>query len=200
MSKIFLLISGVKFIIHGRENIDYQKTYIVTFNHFNFFDHFFLYHVLKLKLTGLEKEQHMKIPLYAQFMKIAGIIPIPQRGNTEKALKGLETAKQRMKQEGYSILIAPEGTRCRDGRLGSFKKGAFYMAVQTQSDILPVVFDKNMYRFNKRGQFLLTPCEVHVSILPSISTQGMNETHISSLKDQVYTMYTDQVGESYISG
>ncbi|MCB1198701.1 MAG: 1-acyl-sn-glycerol-3-phosphate acyltransferase, partial [Deltaproteobacteria bacterium] len=136
--------------------------------------------------------------VYGRFMKIAGIIPIPQRGNTEKALQGLERAKKKMREEGYSILIAPEGTRCRDGKLGPFKKGAFYMAIQTGSPILPVVYDKNMYTFFGRGRFILRPCEVNLTILPPIPTQDLDESDVTRLRDDLRQRYVEQVGETYI--
>lgn len=198
MSRLFVWISGVRLTVTGQENIDPDQTYIVTFNHFNFFDHFFLYAQLGLKLAGLEKEQHAKIPIYGSFMKIAGIIPIPQRGNTEKALEGLERAKTKMKEEGYSILIAPEGTRCREGKLGSFKKGAFFMAIQTQSPILPVVYSGNMYHFHGRGRFILRPCDVTLTILPAIQTKNMQDSHANVLREDLRKTYVDHVGESYL--
>lgn len=192
----FQRFSLCKIHVHGKENIDPNQSYIVMFNHFNFFDHFFLYGLLGIKMTGLEKEQHMKIPVYARFMKIAGIIPIPQRGNTEKALEGIKRAKEKM-NEGYSILIAPEGTRARDGKLGHFKKGGFYMAIQTQSPILPVVYDKGMYRFCHRNRFLLVPSEIHLTILPPIPTKGLTEKDANRLKEELYQTYLGMVGESY---
>ncbi|MEZ4819438.1 MAG: lysophospholipid acyltransferase family protein [Bdellovibrionota bacterium] len=197
MSKLIVRLSGVTLNVQGQQHIDPDQSYIVTFNHFNAFDHFFLYGVLGLKMTGLEKEQHMKIPVYGRFMKIAGIIPIPQRGNTEKALQGLERAKKKMREEGYSILIAPEGTRCRDGKLGPFKKGAFYMAIQTGSPILPVVYDKNMYTFFGRDRFILRPCEVNLTILPPISTNGINENQVTQLRDELRELYVEKTGEFY---
>lgn len=200
MSKVFLKISRVNLVVEGKQHIDTNQSYIVTFNHFNFFDHFFLYGVLGLKLTGLEKEQHMKIPIYGAFMRVGGIIPIPQRGSTERALQGMELAKAKMKDEGYSILIAPEGTRCRDGKLGAFKKGAFFMAIQTQSPILPVVYDANMLKFYGRCRFLLRPCTVRLTILPPRPTQGMTEDQVTTLRDSLFATYKDRVGESYLDG
>lgn len=41
-------------------------------------------------------------------------------------------------EQGYSIVIFPEGVRSREGNIQRFHKGAFYLAEQLQADILPV--------------------------------------------------------------
>jgi 1-acyl-sn-glycerol-3-phosphate acyltransferase len=182
-----LWVSGIELHLHGIENLDRKKSYVVMFNHFNFLDHFLIYYALHIRLRGLEKEAHFHWPVYGTFMRQIGIIPIPPRGNTEKALEALEIAKKEM-QKGTSMLIAPEGTRTVDGNLGKFKKGGFYLAIQTQSDILPVIF-QGMYAFNQKKSKLLTPGRVDLFIEKPISTQGMTENDVVSLRNQVREVY-----------
>lgn len=197
LSPFLTRLSGIDLTIEGQENIDPDQSYIVTFNHLNFFDHFVLYQALGKPLTGLEKENHMKWPVYGSFMKSAGIIPIPPRGHTERAMEGIERAKEKL-QEGKSILIAPEGTRCREGKLGPFKKGGIYMAIQTQTPILPMVYDAGMYRFNQRASFFLRPGPVTLTILPPIPTQNCTPTDANDLRDQLRGLYTERIGETYV--
>ncbi len=180
-------ISGIDLHVHGLENLNRNKSYVVTFNHFNFLDHFVIYHALKLRLRGLEKEAHFHWPVYGQLMRLIGIIPIPPRGNTEKALEALNIAKIKM-NEGYSMLVAPEGTRTKTGDLGPFKKGGFHLAIQTQTEILPVVF-QGMYAFNQKGSKLLTPGRVDLFIEPAIPTQGLLEDQATGLKNDVENLY-----------
>lgn len=180
-------ISGIDLHVHGKENLDPKKSYIVMFNHFNFLDHFVIYSALKLRLRGLEKEAHFHWPVYGLFMKQIGIIPIPPRGNTEKALQALDIAKNKF-HEGYSMLIAPEGTRTKTGNLGPFKKGGFHLAVQTQAEILPVIF-QGMYAFNQKGSKLLTPGRVDLFIEPSIPTTGLFDDQVTMLKNKVENIY-----------
>lgn len=196
LSPLLTRLSGIKLTVVGQENIDPDQGYIVTFNHLNFFDHFLLYQAFGKPLIGLEKESHMKWPVYGSFMKSAGIIPIPPRGNTERAMQGMEQAKAKL-IEGKSILIAPEGTRCREGKLGPFKKGGIYMAIQTQTPILPLVYDAGMYSFNRRSSFFLRPGPITLTILPPISTQGLKSSDAPALSKKLREMYVAQIGESY---
>jgi 2-polyprenyl-3-methyl-5-hydroxy-6-metoxy-1,4-benzoquinol methylase len=46
---------------------------------------------------------------------------------------------QKKVDEGYSIMIFPEGTRSETGKIGRFHKGAFYLAEQLKLDILPII-------------------------------------------------------------
>lgn len=186
-TKNMVRVSGITLHIHGEENVDRSKSYVVMFNHFNFLDHFVIYHALKLRLRGLEKEAHFHWPVYGSLMKLIGIIPIPPRGNTEKALQALDIAKNKI-QEGVSMLIAPEGTRTIDGKLGPFKKGGFHLAIQTQADILPVVF-MGMYQFNHKKTKLIQPGRVDLFIEPPISTKGMTENDVTKLRDRVREIY-----------
>jgi 1-acyl-sn-glycerol-3-phosphate acyltransferase len=186
-TKHMVCVSGIDLHVHGEENVDRSKSYVVMFNHFNFLDHFVIFHALKLCLRGLEKEAHFHWPIYGQLMKLTGIIPIPPRGNTEKALQSLAIAKQKV-NEGVSMLVAPEGTRTPDGKLGTFKKGGFHLAIQTQVDLLPVVF-KGMYTFNQKGSKLLTPCRVDLFIEPAIPTKGLMDSDVNQLRDQVRSIY-----------
>lgn len=187
-TKHMLWVSMIDLHIHGEENLDRNKSYVVMFNHFNFFDHFVIYNALKLRLRGLEKEAHFHWPVYGTFMRQIGIIPIPPRGNTEKAMEALEIAKNRLKEDGISMLIAPEGTRTVDGKLGKFKKGGFHLAIQTQTDILPLVF-MGMYEFNHKKTKLIKPGRVDLFIEPAISTKGMTEDDATALRDRVRLIY-----------
>jgi 1-acyl-sn-glycerol-3-phosphate acyltransferase len=59
------------------------------------------------------------------------------RHNIEQAKKDLKAAGEKM-EDGIVLWIAPEGTRSRTGRLGSFKKGGFILAIETGAQIIPV--------------------------------------------------------------
>jgi len=71
-----------------------------------------------------------------QGMSFVNIIAI-DRSNPERARQSMEKAREVMKQ-GYSFGVFAEGTRAMPGELLPFKKGAFHLAIQTDSPIIPV--------------------------------------------------------------
>jgi 1-acyl-sn-glycerol-3-phosphate acyltransferase len=70
--------------------------------------------------------------------------------------------------EGYSILIFPEGTRSKDGRIGRFKKGAFYLAEQMQLDIQPVILH-GIHHALRKGDFSVQKSVMTMKYLPRIT-------------------------------
>lgn len=84
----------------------------------------------------LSKKELAKIPLMGKAMAAAEF-PFIDRINKYQAIKDLAFAQQLM-ESGIVMWIAPEGTRSKDGKLGSFKKGGFITAIQSKATIIPI--------------------------------------------------------------
>ena len=50
----------------------------------------------------------------------------------------LEEVERKLATGRYSTIIAPEGTRSRDGKLLPFKKGAFHIAMGSKAAVVPI--------------------------------------------------------------
>lgn len=175
--------AGVKFRVHGYEKLDPAQTYIFIFNHINQFDHFFLGAATTHVIRGVEHEKHFRYPIYGPLMRRIGQIPVPPRGDTARAIEGIEKAKVKL-QEGFSIAMAPEGTRSPDGKLQEFKKGAFHLAISTQTAVAPCVLI-GAYAFNRKGDWHVHPGPIDLYFEDVIPTQGMAEIDVSPLRDRV---------------
>ena len=99
--------------------------------------------------------------VFGPVARVAGFIPI------SKGIEGtVEIMKQRM-EEGYSILIFPEGSRSPDGHIQRFHRGAFYAAEKLQVDILPVLMFGSG-DFLKKTEFWGKPNRLFMKIMPRI--------------------------------
>lgn len=136
-ARSILWVSRVKVEIQGRAHIDLSQSYVFMANHQSLFDIPVMLGHLPCQFRWLAKVELFKIPLFGQAMKGAGYISI-DRSNRDVAIKSLETAAQKIK-DGVSVLIFPEGTRSRDGRLQPFKKGGFFLAIDSGAPIVPIV-------------------------------------------------------------
>ena len=67
--------------------------------------------------------------------KALGGIPVDRSGNTAPAMK---RAEELLNQDKTYMIIHPEGTRSRSGKLGEFKLGAAQLAKDVGIKIVPV--------------------------------------------------------------
>jgi long-chain acyl-CoA synthetase len=70
----------------------------------------------------------------AYFENFTNLIPMDREGSIRRSLRAAVEALRR----GYNLLIFPEGTRSRDGRMAPFKPTAGYLALHCRVDALPV--------------------------------------------------------------
>lgn len=180
--QVIIYFTGVTLRVHGLEKIDPKKPYLFLFNHFNIFDHLFLYVALHRKLRGVEREDHFNWPLYGRIQRSLGNIPIAPRGRTTAAIESLKQL-QRLFEQGVSICIAPEGTRSKDGNLGPFKKGAFYLAIETQAEVVPVVF-VGAYEFMRKGAWIFFPRPIDIYVEEPISAKGLTKPDAGALAEK----------------
>ena len=90
------------------------------------------------------------------------------------------------------MLLAPEGTRSLDGRLGPFKKGPFHIAKRTMTPIIPMTIS-GAFEAKQKGSWVLRPGLIKVKVGSPIRFDG--ETSVDALKEQ-----TRQVFEAAMSG
>ena len=101
-------------------------------------------------------------PFFGAFIRYAEYIHAKDETSWD-----LEKIKQKV-DEGYSILIFPEGTRSLDGRIGRFKKGAFYLAEQLNLDIVPVILH-GIHHALRKGDFSVQKSLMTMKYLPRIT-------------------------------
>ena len=85
-----------------------------------------------------------------------------------------------MLKEGVSILVFPEGTRSRDGKIKAFKSGAFKMARRGEAPVVPISLDGTSKVMPHGSGFLrFYPGVVNITIHEA--TQLTSEFHFHSL-------------------
>jgi 1-acyl-sn-glycerol-3-phosphate acyltransferase len=102
-------------------------------------------------------------------MGFVNVIAI-DRSNPEKARQSMEKARTVM-ENGYSFGVFAEGTRAMPGELLPFKKGAFHLALQTGSRIIPVAFRNTDVMMGKKTGVMF-PGMIEMQLMPAVETQG----------------------------
>jgi putative phosphoserine phosphatase/1-acylglycerol-3-phosphate O-acyltransferase len=90
------------------------------------------------------------------------------RGDRAQAILAMQPAIEATRR-GFSILVAPEGTRSGSKKLGRFKKGAFHMAMAAGVPIVPIVL-RNASDALPRDGIMIHPATVEVVVHPPIPT------------------------------
>eukprot|EP00042_Codosiga_hollandica_P040035 m.339891 g.339891 ORF g.339891 m.339891 type:complete len:290 (+) comp55754_c0_seq8:427-1296(+) len=136
------------------------------------------------------KKTFLYVPFFGQVFWALGNIAI-NRSDRDGSVNAMRGAAERVKKEGLSVFIFPEGTRNRQGELLPFKKGAFHLAIQAQVPIVPLVcseyiglggfYSSKEKRWQPHGK-------VSVTTLPALSTKGMKEEDAAVLAEKARTV------------
>ena len=170
-AKTWLGACGARVTVTGRENIDPDRTYVFASNHRSYLDTATLFFYVGPKMGLVAKKELLKVPVFGQGMSFVNIIAI-DRSNPERALRSMAKARQVM-DHGYSFGLFVEGTRAMPGELLPFKKGAFHLAFQTGSPVVPVAIKNTDWMMGKRTGIAYSG-EIEMVILPPIETDGLD--------------------------
>jgi HAD superfamily hydrolase (TIGR01490 family) len=165
-SDLALSLAGVRVNVAGAQHLWSHRPAVFIMNHQSLLDGFVVMKLLRGDVTGVAKREVAGQPVLGQFARLANMAFI-DRGDSAQARKALEPVVQRLR-EGYSIAIAPEGTRSPTPRVGRFKKGAFHMAIQGGVPIVPIVI-RNTGELLWRGSTFIRPGTIDVVVHPPIS-------------------------------
>jgi len=170
-ARMLLFIGGVRLEVEGREHLNPRRPYIFAANHQSQFDIFALLAAVPVPFSWLAKEELFRIPLLGPAMKGAGYIPI-NRTDRRAAFASIDQAAARVR-EGTSIVIFPEGTRSLDGKLKTFKKGGFFLAIKSRQPVVPVSISGSFRVLAKRS-FRVHRGTIRVHFSPPVPTDTLS--------------------------
>ncbi len=126
----------IELSVVGLEHARADEAYVIMSNHQSLYDIPVIFHALQRTIRMVAKKELFYVPIWAQAMRRTGFVEV-DRKRRERAIESLGRAEEALRQ-GRNVWIAPEGTRSKTGQLGPFKKGGFYMALNSGAKILPV--------------------------------------------------------------
>jgi 1-acyl-sn-glycerol-3-phosphate acyltransferase len=155
-----LRFAGIRVEVEWRESLDPAQHYIFLSNHVSNLDAPVLLPLVPGRLSVFIKRSLLKIPAIGYGMKLGDFIPVDRDGRVESAKESVHAAA-RVLDSGVNILSFVEGTRSRDGRLQPFKKGPFYLAMETDAPVIPVSVH-GTEGMMKKGSLKIMPGTAHV--------------------------------------
>ena len=173
----------IKVEVRNRENINPNSAYVFVANHQGAFDIFAIYGYLNHNFKWMMKKSLQNIPFVGVACIAAGHILV-DRSSPSAIAKTMDTARKRL-ANGMSLVIFPEGSRCIDGKLQHFKRGAFKLATDFNRPIVPVTIDGSFNILSKKahsinpGKIVLT---IHQPIEPSSDMEAVMQQSYDAIK------------------
>ena len=177
--------AGIRVEVTGLEHVPADRPSIYMSNHVSNLDPPVLLPMLPGRSSVLLKKELMNIPILGRAMRLGQFVPVERGGNRDAAQASVIAAGEALKS-GLHILVFPEGTRSRDGRLMTFKKGPFYLAQQTQAPIVPIAVSGTQTMMRK-GSYAITPGLARIQVLPVIepSKYGSREELMLAVRSAI---------------
>lgn len=141
---------------------------VVVANHISYLDPILLISLFPMHTT-IVKRRLFRIPLYGRILRLSGYIPASVDGSLKDLMLDAMERMPAMLSRGGSLIVFPEGTRSRDGRVGPLNRGAFKIARRCRAPI-HVVGLANTDRLFRPGRFLFDTCSANTVRVDHLAT------------------------------
>ncbi len=194
-SWIFSQLNFIYYKIEGREKIQKGRSYIYTCNHTSFLDAPGIALGIPTQFRPLAKKELKKIPVFGLIIRVVTVVV--DRSSTESRQASLKKLKEILDGQ-ISILIFPEGTQNRTKEpLQPFYSGAFRIAIETKTPILPMVII-NAGNLMPPGKMRLKPGRIKVVFGDEIDCSNYTMSEVNELKDKVFKVMEELLEKNKI--
>ncbi|MCD6178587.1 MAG: MMPL family transporter [Bacteroidales bacterium] len=152
----------------GYDKEKFDKPAVIISNHQSHIDIVLLL-MLYPKMILLTNDWVQRNPFYGVLVRMAHFYPV-----LDRLEDNLPLIKRKVEQ-GYSVMVFPEGSRSENSKIRRFHKGAFYIAEKLQLDILPVLLH-GVGDCITKGENFLKSGHITVKILDRIKINDSNFT------------------------
>ena len=159
-------LGGIRIVATGLENVPPGTACIFMANHVSNLDPPALLPFIPGRTSAFLKRSLMRIPVLGWGFALGNFIPVDRSGSVVNAQESVAAAR-RVLESGIHITTFVEGTRSRDGRMLPFKKGPFYLAMETGAPCIPVSL-WGTESMMKRGSVRIAPGVAHLVFHPPV--------------------------------
>lgn len=164
-AKLCTWLTLVRVTVSGRGNIDPHTSYVFVANHQGAYDIFAVYGFLNHNFKWLMKAGLRKFPVIGVACAAAGHVFVDN--SSPSAIRRTMAKAERTLQGGMSVVVFPEGSRTRTGRMRPFHKGAYQLSMEFGLPVVPVTID-GAFDVLPRGSWLPSPGRIKLTIHPPV--------------------------------
>jgi len=119
--------------VEGLENLPRKGAVIIASNHASLIDPPSLGCTIPREVSYFAKKELFKVPFVGWFISYANSIAVDREGFSAQALKDMI----RRLENGWAVIVFPEGTRTKTGEFGPPRSGAGMAAVVAGVPVVP---------------------------------------------------------------
>jgi 1-acyl-sn-glycerol-3-phosphate acyltransferase len=192
-ARMLLRIAQVRVKVEGADNLPQGRPVVITCNHLSYMDVPVLFASLPFQFRILAKAGLFRIPFLGGHLQRAQHLPVDQ-SNARASMRSLQQAAAAVK-EGLPLFIFPEAGRSFSGEMQEFVPGAFYIAIQAQVPVVPMVLI-GTYEILPPATAHLRPGQVTLVIAPPVATTGLTRHDAPALaarvREQMLAIYHER--------
>lgn len=168
------VVLGIRYVVRGRENLPAQPAVVLAKHQSAWETVAFLF--LFPPVSAVIKQELLNVPFFGWAYRMLSPIAI-DRGAGREALKQIVTKGKAKLEQGFWVLVFPEGTRVAPGEKGRYGIGGAWLAAETGAPIVPVAH--NAGEVWPKNAFVKRPGTITVSIGPAIETAGRSAAELT---------------------
>lgn len=183
---VWLYMVGCPLKVSGKEHFAKGTSYIVTCNHNSMLDIPISCPFIPGGNKTIAKKSFVKVPLFGWFYR-KGAVLVDRKSEISRR-KSFEEMKKVLAM-GMHMSVYPEGTRNRtDEPLKKFYDGAFKLAVDTNTAVIPAVIFNTKKALPVHKPFYFIPHRLRMDFLEPIPVEGQTT---EQLRDKVFQVMKD---------
>lgn len=174
-----------------KELINQQVPHIYVGNHGSYLDAVAVCISVPQYFSPLGKVEMTKVPIFGMIYK--RIVVMIDRSSKESREQSVAALKKDIKK-GQSILIFPEGTMNKTAQpLSEFYDGAFRIAIETQTPVLPFVMVNNRNLLPRIKPLNAHPGLLTTVFIPAVPVKGLQLEDLPQLKQKVFDLMEEAI-------
>jgi 1-acyl-sn-glycerol-3-phosphate acyltransferase len=155
----------------GIEKLPKHGPAVIVANHLSMVDILVLYGTFR-PFKWVAKAELFKVPFVGWNMVLNDYVRI-RRGERESVKQMLDHCRRHL-ANGMPIMMFPEGTRSRDGKMLPFKDGAFKLAAEEGVPLIPVAISGSFHALPPHGLIFRNRATVRVRVLDPLDPKAFD--------------------------
>lgn len=176
----------------GWEEVDPRHPYVMVSNHLSNADIPVISN-LPWEMKWVAKRELFRLPALGTMMHWAGDISV-DRGSSRAQMSAFKRMVETL-NGNVSVIFFPEGTRSIDGRMRTFNRGAFDLAIRQKVPVLPMVISGTEGCLPKNSWIFEPDVHVTLRVLDPVPTDGFERDQVEELMQQVRDRMADALME-----